>query len=90
MDTKKPQWFLHVVRGFGNVHVRKIFSFFRLVADGAGTVCYTVLILHIVLTAFWERGFFSRPDAIFGLLFAVYELPDFPERISRFSDGLPY
>ena len=60
------------------------------VADHAGKRVarpprHTVLILHIVPTAFWERGDFWRPDAIFELFFEVYELPDFPERITRFS-----
>ena len=46
---------------------------------------YTVLILHIVLIGFWERSDFSRPDAIFGLFFVVYGLPDIPERVTRYS-----
>ena len=60
------------------------------VADPAGKrvarpLRHTVLILHIVPTRFSVRGDFSRPDAVFGLFFEVYELPDFPERITRFS-----
>ena len=97
IGTKKPQWFLHVVRGFCNAYMRKIFPFFfgfkravPAVADLAGKrvarpLRHTVLILHIVPTAFSVRGDFSRPDAVFGLFFEVYELPDFPERITRFS-----
>ena len=60
------------------------------VADPAGKRVarpprHTVLILHIVLIGFWEKGDFSRPDAIFGLFFVLYELPDIPERITRYS-----
>ena len=58
----------------------------RSVSEGvARPPRHTVLILHIVPTAFSERGVFSRPDAIFGLFFAVYGLSDFPERVIRFS-----
>ena len=46
---------------------------------------HTVPILHIVPTAFWERGDFARPDAIFGLFFVLYGLPTFPERVTDFS-----
>ena len=60
------------------------------VADHAGKrvarpLRHTVLILLIVPTVFSERVDFSRPDAIFGLFFEVYELAVIPERISSYS-----
>ena len=66
---------------FCNVQIRKNFSsvcfFFIEEVNGVGKhvarrAC------HTVLTQFWEKGDFSRPDAVFGLFFAVYELADIP------------
>jgi len=75
MGTKKPQRFLHVVRGFCNAHMRKIFPFFRVEAGGAGgrRPCrqarsasappYSTYITYSTYSIL-EKGDFSRPDAI--------------------------
>ena len=93
MGMQKPQCFCTKCAAFKILMREKFFGFFsRIEAGGRQTqpasaerVRHTVLILLIVPTAFSERGVFSRPDAIFGLFFEVYELPDFPERITSYS-----